>query len=82
MGCLFIKQVTCLVLLAVFLLTLLRIFKSIKVDTRRIRWTRIKVIDLSSRSGNSNETHGSIYGNLMSQGMTMEFPFFKEEIGY
>ena len=34
------------------------------------------VIDLSSRSGNSNETHGSIYGNLMSQGMTMEFPFF------
>ena len=35
------------------------------------------VIDLSSRSGNSNKMNGTIYGNLMSQGMTMEFPLFK-----
>lgn len=35
------------------------------------------VIDLSSRSGNSNKMHGTVYGNLMSQGMTIELPLLK-----
>ena len=35
------------------------------------------VIDLSSRSGNNNKMHGTVYGNLMSQGMTIELPLLK-----
>ena len=35
------------------------------------------VIELSSRSGNNSSAHGAIYGNLMSQGLTLEFPIFK-----
>ena len=35
------------------------------------------VIDLSCRSGNSMDPHGSLYGNLMSQGASAEIPIFK-----
>ncbi|MBT7042014.1 MAG: Plug domain-containing protein, partial [Candidatus Marinimicrobia bacterium] len=32
------------------------------------------VIELTSRNGNSLSPHGSVYGNLMSQGLTGELP--------
>ena len=35
------------------------------------------VIDLSCRSGNSIDAHGSLYGNLLSQGVSAEIPIFK-----
>lgn len=34
------------------------------------------VIELTSRTGNSLKPHGSIFGNLMSQGLTGEIPIF------
>ena len=34
------------------------------------------VIELSSRAGNNTNPHGSIYGNLMSNGVSAEIPIF------
>ncbi len=36
------------------------------------------VIDLSSRTGNNTKPHASFYGNLLSQGLSIEFPFFSK----
>jgi len=35
-------------------------------------------IDVASRSGDSNNRHGALYGNLMSQGLSAELPLFKK----
>tara|TARA_Y100001970_G_C14251907_1_gene872464 strand:+ start:1369 stop:4008 length:2640 start_codon:yes stop_codon:yes gene_type:complete len=36
------------------------------------------IIELSSRSGNNNSLHGSVYGNLMSNGILAEIPIFNK----
>jgi len=36
------------------------------------------VVDLTSRTGNNMTPHGAVYGNLLSQGVTLELPLFNK----